>query len=358
MKKKTIKIIKQIILFIIIIATGLISCGDTIKYTFESKMSRIKIGLMTTAPDGIKNNVAAELLNILLDDMFSNEIIVDYLEPKTAADYQPNLESFARSGYELIFCTGTGLTDAVCIQAKRNPDIRYIIIDCLQEAIEFPKNVLGIRFNIYEAVYIAGIIAANTTQADKIGIIIDENIPVKSAYAAAFYAGILSQGKTNLEINGLYMDTIKSDADFAHAIANQLYAERHDIIFTVANNANIGVVESARNKDLYAICSDIDLSNNDIPGNVLASAVKNYNIIVHDLIREYLNNSFKGGETLILGLKENGVDIKIPNCKLPVSDETLNKIENAKEKIINGLIKIPSDENELLKDFPEINFMK
>ena len=353
MKKKIIKTAKQIVIFLIVIAVGLI-CGNTVR---EFAFIRIKAGLMTTS-EGLKNTAAAKLWDILQDnEIFAGDIFeTNYLEPQTADNYQSNLESFARSGYKLILCAGAELTGAALAQAARNSDICYIIIDYIPTAAELPKNVVGVSFNISEAVYLTGIIAADVTQRSKIGVVIGEDVPSQNEYAAAFYAGVLAE-RADIEIKGTYTG-YGSGADFAQSIANQMYANKTDIIFAGTGSANTGILESARRRDLYMICSEIDLSEDrEVPGNVLVSAVKYYDKVIYDLVIKYIDGELKGGY-LKFGLKENGVGIIIPNDKLPVSEETLNKTETAKMKIIEGSLKIPSNGEELLRDFPKTEFMK
>ena len=357
MKKKIVKTAKQIVVFLIVIATGLI-CGNTVTVKeIEIDFIRIKAGLMTTS-EGLKNVTAAKLWEILQDDgIFSGDIFeTNYLEPQTAGSYQSNLESFARSGYKLILCAGAELTDAALAQAEKNSDICYIIIDYIPTAAILPKNVVGVGFSIGEAVYLTGIIAADVTQRGKIGVIIGDDVPSQNECAAAFYAGVLAE-RADTEIDGIYMGAGKG-ADFAQSIANQMYANKSDIIFAGAGSANTGIMESARRRDLYMICGDADLSDErEVPGNVLVSAVKHYDTVIYDLVAKYIDGELKGGY-LKFGLKENGVGIIIPNDKLPVSEETLNKTEAAKMKIIEGALTIPYDREELLKDFPETKFMK
>ena len=47
-----------------------------------------------------------------------------------------------------------------------------------------------------------------------------------------------------------------------------------------------------------------------------------------------------------------------PKENAPASEDTINKAETAKQKIIDGSIKVPVDETELMKIFPGISFMK
>lgn len=346
-----------VIITLIIIFSG----GSEIKSEPEpDEIQIINVGLLTTT-DGIKSNAAAKILSALKDGEFSKYIKVDYFEPFAIEDYLPGLESLARTGHTLIFCAGAELTEAVLTQAVQNSDICYVIMGYIPEtAGELPENVIGVIYDVYEAVYLTGIIAANTTRTNKLGIIIGENTPEQNKYATAFYAGVLSENP-EIEISGFYMTSFPDSANFAQSIANQMYSDRNDIIFSGAGKADIGVAVSAYSKNLYAICIDFDLSGGDMLESILVSAVIDYNIITHDLIRKYLGKEFNGGKIIQRGIKEGDVDIIIPDNEAAnqiISENTINKTETAKQKIIDGSVKIPDNETDLLKAFPEINFMK
>ena len=356
MKKNPAKIkqIKQAVFFAVICLISVFFLRDTFVEIIPGTIpedTRVKVGLMTTI-DGIGGEPAGILLKMLRGEAFADKIRVDYIEPASAADYLSDLGAFSRSGYELIFCAGSDLTGAVRAQALRNPDIFYVITDYIPEQEPLPENITGIAYDIYGAAYLAGAAAANITRTNKIGVIIGENNPVGTAYAAAFYSGALSE-KDDIIISGVYIDTM-SDADLAQSVANQIYANRADVIFTSAGKADTGVLAAAQSARLYAAAADSVLSSAD-ELNILISAVKKYEII-EELLRDYLAGSLKGGEIFTLGLKDDGIEIKLSNA-ISADPDNLSRHENAKNKIINGAVKIPYNKSELLEKFPGIDFM-
>jgi len=344
----------------VILALSIIIAGDTLNTTAPviggdapaDADTRVKVGLITTA-DGISAETAASLLSVLRGVEFSDEITADYIEPYAAADYFSSLDVLLRTEHRLIFCADAELTGAVRAHAERNPDISYVIINYLPETEALPENVIGIGHAVHEAAYLAGVFAANVTRTNRIGIIIGENTPERNAYAAAFYAGALSE-KGGAEITGVYINTMRN-ADLAQSAANQIYANLADIIFTGAGMADMGVLAAARYRNLYAATADgVFTSAGD--ANILIAADKKYDI-VKKLIRDYLNGSFIGGETVMLGIKEGAVEILLPNA-LVFGDAALERLESAKNGIISGAVKIPQNESELLNDFPDVNFMR
>ena len=66
----------------------------------------------------------------------------------------------------------------------------------------------------------------------------------------------------------------------------------------------------------------------------------------YEAVKSVVEGNFKG-EVIKLGLKENGVDFVTEGSNIIIPDEVKKNIEEAKEKIINGEIKVPSNMEEL-----------
>jgi basic membrane protein A len=340
---KKLSIAKKAILSAMILAAVFFLVKDTVTVIMPPD-TRLRVGLMTTT-EGIGNATAAELLKTLRGEAFTHELRVDYLEPAAASDYIYDLEALIRTGYELIFCVGAELTEAVRIQAAQYPDIRYIILDYLPETEALPENVIGVSYDVYGAAYLAGAAAANTTQTGRLGVIIGEDTPVQTAYAAAFYAGVFSQ-RDDIIITGVYIGTME-DAGLALSVANQMYANRADIIFTSAGEADAGVLAAARSERLYAAAADSVLAYMGDTANILVAAAKKYDIF-EEIVRNYMNGGFNGGESFSFGLQNGGVELFLSD------DISSGRFESIKEKITACTVKIPYNESELLSVYPSI----
>ena len=90
-----------------------------------------------------------------------------------------------------------------------------------------------------------------------------------------------------------------------------------------------------------AIGVDAD-QNDEAPGHVLTSMIKGVNAVVFDAIQRVENKSFKGG-IYSFGLAEGGVGyIYDDRNKSLIPDDVRARIEQLKQEIIAGRIKVPS----------------
>ena len=105
-----------------------------------------------------------------------------YFESSSAADFTPNANEAASSGFETIFGVGYQLTSAIKSAAKKNPKKNFVIID---DVISGQKNVASVTFESNQASYLAGIAAAYTTKTNHVGYIGG----AKSATLELFEAG-------------------------------------------------------------------------------------------------------------------------------------------------------------------------
>ena len=103
---------------------------------------KVKIGMVTDVGgvnDKSFNQTSWEGLQALDPEVFE----VNYLESKTDADYQTNINTFIDEGYDLIICVGYMLANATREAAEANPDQLFAIID--DSSIDLP-NVACLMF--------------------------------------------------------------------------------------------------------------------------------------------------------------------------------------------------------------------
>jgi basic membrane protein A len=101
------------------------------------------------------------------------------------------------------------------------------------------------------------------------------------------------------------------------------------------------VFEAARATNKFAIGVDSD-QNDEAPGHVLTSMVKGVNAATFDAIQRVQNHTFKGG-IYSFGLKEGGVGyIYDDRNKGLIPDSVRARVEDLKQEIIAGRIKVPS----------------
>jgi basic membrane protein A len=124
-------------------------------------------------------------------------------------------------------------------------------------------------------------------------------------------------------------------------LALSQYNQGVEVIFHAAGSTGQGVFEAARATNKLAIGVDSD-QNDEAPGHVLTSMVKGVNTATFDAIRRVQSHTFKGG-IYSFGLKEGGVGYIYDNRNRSlIPDSARARVEELKQEIIAGRIKVPS----------------
>ena len=175
-----------------------------------------------------------------------------------------------------------------------NPDVKFVFIDQRNDDI---VNGKSIEITSYGSSYLAGVLAAQQTKNNKIGIILGTKSWVLDNFENGFLDGAA-------EIDPSISITVKYVSDGldgffspkkAQAIAEQIYEKKADIIYAVAGRSNDGIIEAAKQgKNRFVIGVDTDQTYLG-PYVIIASALKNLNVVVYDVISEFLDGEFKAG---------------------------------------------------------------
>ena len=280
---------------------------------------------------------------------------ISYLESKTDADYEPNIETMLDENKDLIIGVGFKLGPGIQKAAETYDDQQFAIIDFAYADEEVPnKNITGLVFKANECSYLVGYIAGKVSESGKIGFVSGMDSPTMNSFGYGYYAGILA-ARPDATIYGQYADAFNDPAK-GKAIANQMYSDGVDIVFACAGDTGNGVIEAAKEKNLWVIGVDRD-QNYLAPENVLTSAIKRVDMAVLDVSKRLAEGKLPGGETLVYGLESEGVGIA-PSSDKNVPAEVLAEVKEIEAKIVSGEIKVPDTEEEFTQAFPDVAFMK
>ena len=119
------------------------------------------------------------------------------------------------------------------------------------------------------------------------------------------------------------------------------------MIFTAAGNSGLGAFDAVEQagKDSTGRATHfvigVDSNQNMVkPGFVLTSMVKRVDNAVYDIVKDVVNHNFQGGFH-VFGLDTAGVGYVIDdNNKNLVSQQTIQKAEEAKQKIVSKQINV------------------
>jgi basic membrane protein A and related proteins len=284
------------------------------------------------------------------------------LESQTQDDYAPNIQTFIDQGCDLIVTVGFLLGDATAAAATDNPDQKFAIVDVDFFDADKGKdvsydNVKELTFSTDQAAFLAGYLAAGTTQSGKIGTFGGLNIPPVTIFMNGFAAGILAYNQDNgSNVQLLGWDPAAQDGTFTGDFENQdngrrvtedFISEGADIILPVAGPVGLGAAAAAQDAggvDLVWVDTDGCVSAAEYCPLFLTSIMKNMNVAVYDTVSSVVDGTFTGG--LYTGTLENGgVDVApFHEFDSQVPQEMKDKLDELRQGIIDGSVSVdPAD---------------
>ncbi|MGL4567646.1 MAG: BMP family lipoprotein [Fusobacteriaceae bacterium] len=259
-----------------------------------------------------------------------------YVEPNSWADDASFINEFVDNKFDLIIATSYTAQEAMEEIAKKNPETKFAIIDTEASG----DNIASLVFNEEEGSFLVGAVAAMMSQNEKIGFIGGLDIPLINNFRKGYEAGA-KYINPNMKF---YASYIGGDSPFSDPLKGKeqsisMINQGVDVIYHAAGNTGNGVMEALKINNAYGIGVDSD-QDFMVPGKVLTSMMKNVDNAVYDIISETAKGSFKGG-VHHYGIKENGVgttDFKY--TKDIIGKENLAKIEEIKNAILSGNLKV------------------
>ncbi|WP_297989737.1 BMP family protein [Anoxybacillus sp.] len=357
MKKKRFGLSMSLLLTAGLILGGCGQQGQEEPKTDEGKASEFSVAMVTDVggiDDKSFNQSAWEGLQKFGEEngLKKGKGGYDYLQSQSDADYATNLNKLVRNDFDLIFGIGFLMTDAITEIAEQKPDNKFAIVDSVVEK----PNVASITFKEHEGSFLVGVVAGLMTKTNKIGFVGGMEIPLIEKFESGFIAGVKAVNP-NATVEVQYAGAFDK-ADKGKAIASSMYASGIDVIYHAAGATGNGVFSEAidlkkqdPNKEIWVIGVDRDqYEEGKVPGTdksvTLTSMVKRVDVAVYDLATKTKNGNFPGGQAVEYGLKEDGVGIA-PTTKNNVPEDVLKQVDEWKQKIINGEVKVPTTRAEL-----------
>ncbi len=294
----------------------------------------VKIGMVTDVGgvnDKSFNQTSWEGLQALAAEDSSFE--VNYLESKTDADYQTNINTFIDEGYDLIICVGYMLADATREAAEANPEQMFAIID--DSSIDLP-NVACLMFAQQEASYLVGLVAGSVTESKTVGYVQGMVSDSMNLFGIGFITGVLEAcpDATVLQYNANSF----GDSAGGSTAAKDMITKGADVIYHAAGGTGMGVIEACNEEGIWAIGVDTDQSIL-APEHVITSAMKRVDIASQDISKAVKDGSFTAGVHMY-DLSNGGVDLAPTRDHIPA--DVLEKVEAAKAEIIAGSKSVPT----------------
>lgn len=290
-------------------------------------------------------------------------IEIQTAESTAVSDFEPNINNLVSSQCDIIYTVGYLLAPATGAAAQANPDTEFAIIDSTaQDADGNPievDNVKPIEFNTSEASFLAGYLAAGMTETGKVATYGGMNIPTVTIFMDGYADGVAKYNEvhgTDVEVLGWNKETQEGsivgtfeDQSKGKAVSDEFYNAGADIVMPVAGPVGAGTIAAAKEKDgAKVIWVDADgyetnSGDADAQGVILTSVMKEIGQAVQDVTAESSGGSFDNAP--YVGTLENGGVGLAPyhDFEDQVSDELKQEIEDLKQQIIDGEVKVESD---------------
>src|SRR5437870_341178 len=272
------------------------------------------------------------------------DIVLRDVEPGNPTSIEPAMRAFAERNYDLIIGVGFAQAPIMEVVAKDYPNLHFAIIDGVSEL----PNVASLVFKEHEGSYLVGIIAAKTTKTNVLGFVGGMDIPLIHRFEKGYEEGAKAV-KPNIQIIQNYVgvtDAAWNNPGKGKELALAQIGKGADVIFTAAGNSGLGAfdaVEQAGKQNGRAthFVIGVDSNQNMVkPGFVLTSMVKRVDNAVYSIVQDVVNGKFQAGFH-VYGLDKNGVAYAMDeNNKGLISQEAIQEAETARQKIINGEIKV------------------
>jgi len=192
-----------------------------------------------------------------------------------------------------------------------------------------------------EGAYLAGVLAANTTESDTLGIVISADDVNWNKQAGGFVAGARSvDPEVEIQLAQIgqagYADTAGG-----RRVTEAVIADGADVIFGMGDGSSFGMLQAVENADGVSFIDVIgDKQEVDDEGVLLSSVLWSFDGLYEDAIADIGEGTF-GEQGYELDLENGGISLLQTD---QIDDETWSEIEEIREQIIAGEIDIPLTE--------------
>ncbi len=227
--------------------------------------NEFRVALLTPGPisDRSWNGGAFDGLLRIRDSLGAD---ISHIQTKTPAEFEENFRQYGAQGYTLVFGHGFEFQEAALRVAPTYPGTIFVTTSGNTVA----PNVAGMVFNMEDASYLAGMLAASITKSGIVATIGGAEFPpVKSSFEA-FSAGARA-AKPSIRILSSYLgtwDDVSAGKEQALALMNR----GADVIFQNADAAGLGIFNAARErKGIYVFGTNSN--QNDVAPTVIVASV-------------------------------------------------------------------------------------
>jgi basic membrane lipoprotein Med (substrate-binding protein (PBP1-ABC) superfamily) len=298
----------------------------------------LRVGLLTPGSinDGGWNAIAYEGLQRAKAELGAE---ISNQETKSPAENLEGFRAYGAKGFDVAFGHGFEYQDPAKQAGAEYPKTIFITTS----GTTIAPNVAPMRFELEEATYLLGVIAARESKTGKAGLVGGINFPSIASTFLAFKAGAQSVNP-NFEVREVYTGNF-DDLAAAKLATLSLINAGADFIFHQANEAGRGVFQACSERKVR--CFGSNKNQNDLaPDVIVASAVLDVPGAIVKMVRTIRDGHFKP-EIQYFGMNEGVVTLEwnealISRMPSQISPETVAEVARLEQEIKAGRLKVPT----------------
>jgi len=235
---------------------------------------------------------------------------------------------YAGAGYDIIIGHGGEYGESLFTVAEEFPDVKFVFQNGTSTN-DIP-NVTAVKLSYSQGGYLAGVMACNMTESNKIGYVVGEWIGITEEGRASYELGAQTCGK---DVEILDVATLNwADSAKAREATLALISEGIDVVAHLLDAADAGVFSAADDEGIYAIGLMSDQRSLG-PKSVIGSQLISPSVMTYQVAC----GKFLDGGVHALSAQDGGVDVALtdlmPEEVQAIVLETLEKMKSGELEV-------------------------
>lgn len=273
-------------------------------------------------------------------------VTTKYVELSDPSTYESTLRNLAQAGTDYVVTAFPGMQQPLQAVAPEFPDTDFLLIFGDKFDPELP-NARSVAYDVYQAMYVSGIAAANATTSGKIGYIGGAPQPPLNANYHAFSDGAKSVDPS-ITVIGAFVGSF-DDAAKGRDVAASMIAEGVDVIQTDAAAASLGVITAGQTGGILVIADSSGEVAAQYPETVVGTTFLKFGDSLYQQISTALDGSFESGYVTsgladgIVGLNLSDAFLNGTSPKAAAIKGIVDQLTKAVDDVSSGAVTVTFD---------------
>lgn len=307
-----------------------VMCATTVVPVMAEEKDKV-IGLLIPSPEGDPFiSLCIKGLEKLADEQGATLKIVETVDK---AEYEDQTRAMAEMGANPVYTMWGDLSEIADRIAPEYPDTDFVLCDVYMETDQ--PNVSSVAVDPSQSAFIAGVVAANNTEVNKVGFIAHADRPVSRKYRDGYIQGV-EYVNPDIEVKVAYVGNDQDPVKGQEVAKLMVQNEGVDLIFQSASRSGLGVIAGCEELEIKCIGSD-DYQG-DISDCVIWSALKPIDEALYVVGKSSFDGEFMSGD------KEYGLTDGLPMYTQQefdsLSEDVQESVKKVEEEFMAGNIEI------------------